>query len=572
MLSSLIRKIRQLNGDPVLRQWLVGRALGRWPGEGAFTPHKPPYLDGLLPLASETPSCNFQELPSAQPSTPLVLDLAGETLRVEPGQEAALFERHFDDTEILLSLHRFAWLADHGHAVDPAWVQAMWQAWLGKFAEPSHDWPWHPYTAAERAINILNFSRHHGLPGDQQKTLHCLASHAPLIAERLEYFGEHHTSNHLANNGRGLFILGLSLGLEKAARVGEAILLAEAERIISPSGLLREGSSHYHLLVTRNYLEAWLCARRHDQASAQALKAVAHKLLSAATIFDMPAGLPVVGDISPDCAPAYLTPILSGNNDGWLAGLDEEERSTILAFRDDCRDTLSKTIDDGWISGQFANWRGLWHADREGWSHMPGHGHQDIGSFDLHYGDEAVIIDPGRGAYGETGDAARYRAGEMHNALQVDGADPFPPNRPYYDETFRRKISREALKLWKTETGVGVRHHGFSRLNGVGAHERTWRFDGDQMVVSDTLEGAGKHTQTRTLITPLEVSLAGKDFILSGANSRFRISCADPNVATRVVPITRWLAYAKGVPANALIFTSTDALPFSGEISILKAD
>ena len=572
MLSSLIRKIRQLRGDPVLRQWLVGRALGRWPGEPAFTPHKPPYLDGLLTLASETPSCDFQELPGAEPSAPLILDLAGQTLEVEPGQETALFERHFDDTETLLALHRFAWMADQGGAVDPAWVQALWQAWLEKFAEPSHDWPWHPYTAAERAINILNFARRHGLPGDQQKTLRCLAGHAPLIAERLEYFGDHHSSNHLANNGRGLFILGLTLGLEKAARVGEAILLAEAERIISPSGILREGSSHYHLLVTRNYLEAWLCARRHDQASVQVLKDVASKLLAAASIFDMPGGFSVVGDISPDCPPAYLTSILSGSNDGWLGTLDDEERVAFLALRDVYRKAPSKTINDGWVSGQFANWCGLWHADPEGWSHMPGHGHQDIGSFDLNYGNEAVIIDPGRGAYGETGGAARYRAGEMHNALQVDGADPFPANKPYYDERFRRKISREGLKLRKTETGIGVRHHGFSRLKGVGAHERTWHFDGGRVVVSDALEGSGKHTQTRTLITPLEVSPAGKDFILSGANSRFRISCADSNVTARVVPITRWLAYAKGVPASALIFTSSDALPFSGEISILKVD
>ena len=38
-------------------------------------------------------------------------------------------------------------------------------------------------------------------------------------------------------------------------------MIAEAGRIFGRSGLLNEGSSHYHLLVTRNYIDAWLSAK-----------------------------------------------------------------------------------------------------------------------------------------------------------------------------------------------------------------------------------------------------------------------------------------------------------------------
>ena len=38
--------------DPILRCWLVGRALGRFPGEPPFTAHHPPYLSDALPLAA----------------------------------------------------------------------------------------------------------------------------------------------------------------------------------------------------------------------------------------------------------------------------------------------------------------------------------------------------------------------------------------------------------------------------------------------------------------------------------------------------------------------------------------
>src|SRR5690606_15729932 len=136
---------------------------------------------------------------------------------------------------------------------DPAWLTLLWQAWAERFGRPDDGWAWHPYSAAERVVNILDFAQRRGLPAPADHTAALLARHAPAIAERLEYFGEHHTSNHLSNNGRGLYRLGLALGLPAATEMGMRILLAEAERIFAPSGVLREGSSHYHLLLTRNY-------------------------------------------------------------------------------------------------------------------------------------------------------------------------------------------------------------------------------------------------------------------------------------------------------------------------------
>ena len=64
---------------------------------------------------------------------------------------------------------------------------------------------------------------------------------------------------------RGLYRLGLDLGLDACADLGGLILVEEAGRIFLPSGVLREGSSHYHLLAARNYADAWLAARAHDR-------------------------------------------------------------------------------------------------------------------------------------------------------------------------------------------------------------------------------------------------------------------------------------------------------------------
>ena len=112
---------------------------------------------------------------------------------------------------------------------------SIWSAWVTAHGKADDSLAWHPYTASERAINIIRFAKRYGLPSPQQKSLELLAAHGPAIARKLEYFGDHHTSNHLANNGRGLFILGLSLGLSDCANLGAMILIEEAKRIFKSS-------------------------------------------------------------------------------------------------------------------------------------------------------------------------------------------------------------------------------------------------------------------------------------------------------------------------------------------------
>ncbi len=227
MLDSLIRKSRQLASDSVLRRWLAGRLVGRRPGEPAFVRHCPPFLEGLPPPKAQSlsPAVDFAGLPAAAPAEPTEIPLPGLALYLRPGDEADLFHRSFADFETRLALHRFAWLPLLGGDADPAWVGALWTAWHARHGDPDDGWSWHPYTAAERAINIVGFAHRHGLPGPRGETPRILASHGPLIAERLEYFGDHNTSNHLSNNGRGLYILGLELGLDACAEMGARILL-----------------------------------------------------------------------------------------------------------------------------------------------------------------------------------------------------------------------------------------------------------------------------------------------------------------------------------------------------------
>lgn len=569
MTAALSRKARQLRQDPVLRRWLMGRLVGRYRGEPAFVSHRPPYLGDLLPLGGEAPrTAPIGEGPVSGPEEAIELPLPGLTVGVSPGESQPLFERDFSDTETLLGLHRFAWLPLLGRAANPRWVGAMWQAWSDRFASPGDGWPWHPYTAAERVINILDAARRHGLPAPAAATARTLAAHAPAIAERLEYFGDHHTSNHLSNNGRGLYRLGLALGLPDAADIGARILLSEAGRIFAPSGVLREGSSHYHMLLTRNYADAWLAARAHGREEASALETVVRRALAVVPRLNLPGGMPLVGDISPDAPPPFFDGLLPGGDPaaGWTGLLDASSRAALTNLRDRAgivdADALRR---DGWLRFDTEPWSGLWHAAPDGWSAMPGHGHQDLGAFELHYGSTPVFVDAGRGAYGDDGEAARYRAAQVHNTVTVDGADPYAANRPYYDAAFRRAAGGSPPELSTGDGWVSLSHHGFTRLSGVGKVSRRWRFIGNAMSIDDAVDGRGRHRVRRALLTPLAVQVSGDAARLSGDGFHLRLQA---DVPLRVVEATRWTAYGEGTAANLIVAESDAALPWSGRIIV----
>jgi hypothetical protein len=565
MLNALIRKSRQVIEDPVLRQWLIGRALGRYQGEPAFTPHRPPYLDGLLALKQQSPNppVSFSTLEVGRPQSAITLPLPGENVILNPGDEHALFKLEFKDTETLLAIHRFAWVPLLGKDIDPAWVNALWQAWRDTYRQPSHDWPWHPYTATERAINILDFAGRRGLPGPVDDTLELLAAHGPAIGEQLEYFGDHHTSNHMANNGRGLFRLGLALGIEAYADMGAQILLEEAKRIFRPSGILREGSSHYHLLLTRNYADAWLAAGHHNRGETPALKSITQRAMSVIPNLFLPGGMPLVGDISPDSPPHFLSCLFKGNN-GWISLLDEDDTSQIKALRGTAK--KEPLVEDGWLRGEFGLWSGLWHASPEGWSHMPGHGHQDCGGFELHFGEQPIFVDPGRGAYGSTGEAHYFQSAAAHNGIIIDDCEPYPANKPYYCGLFRDKYAKSTPKLNKIENYVTLTYVGYGGLQSVDSVTRQWTFSEGAVAIESQISGSNSHDIVQRLYTPLAVYQNDGSVTLTGKNSAFRLTSQTGSF--EIEPTKIWHTYGHSEPGSVIIITSCNSLPYTNTMKL----
>lgn len=536
MLVGLARKARQVAMDKVLRRYLIARALGRGKSAPSFVAHQPPYMSGFgrVPLSAAP----IFDIAPERPGAPIRFALHNQDFFVDPDHPGRLFDDLPKDVETRLALHRFAWLAGAG-APDPATVAAVWRAWFARFGTSDDAWAWHPYTAVERVVALLNFADRHYWPGGDARAL--LARHADVIQAQLEYFGEHHTSNHLANNGRGLAHLGLRLRDPALAEVGLRILVEEARRIFLPSGVLREGSTHYHLLYAARYAEMAALAGAHGRSEAQPLASIAARALAVIPHFLLPGGLPLVGDISPDIPPAELD----------LPPLPEAVEADLL-----CR--------DGWVRLDRDDWAGLWHAAPQGWSHMPGHGHQDCGSCELHWRGLAVFIDPGRGAYGEEGEAAFYRSAQAHNGLTLDGVDPYPANRPYYDEDFRRAIG--GLPPVFTVEGDDIRL-GFAGYGRLGAPwvDRRWTLS-STLVIEDSIEGRGRHRIERRLHTafPVRHECHGRVVVETPAG-RLRVSA---DTALTLEARTHWLAYGHGVPATAIVASVNASLPWRGRMTV----
>lgn len=564
-MSALFRRASQILNDPVLREWLARKLLRLERAPAAFAPHCPPVVAEYLPLEKERGHADFSALVTTPPQTSIALPLPGYTHTVALGEASALFQKPQNDLECILALHRFAWLPLLGDKASSEWVAHLWKTWRERFGTPDGSWVWHPYTAAERAINMLDFGLGYGLPGPVEETVDLLAAHAPDIASKLEYFGAHNTGNHLANNGRGLYRLGCDLSLTNAQQLGRDILLSEAENILHPNGMLREGSSHYHYLYTRNYLDCFLAAERNGhEDDAKRFERIAQRMLGVCRTLKLSGRLPLIGDISPDCPPAFLDGLEAGKAQ-WPSLLGDQARIRVseIAGADTQRIDVS---DAGWWRLDAGPWQALWHTPRDGWSFIPGHGHQDIGAPEIHFNDMPLFIDPGRGAYGEDGDAALYRSAAVHGGLRIDGADPYPANKPYYSDAFRERVGGTAPRMHVTDHAAELAFHGYRRL-GIDTVERRWTFSAQSLRIEDRIQGRGTHTIERTLVTAHEATISDGCVFVNRDGQRFRIY-TEENATPRVSEITLWHAYGAGKAGHRIAFTTKAPAPWHGALIV----
>jgi hypothetical protein len=483
----------------------------------------PPRFSLAPPTAGDHDSCPIN-LPvprnksgeQAASSQAVSIDLAGRTV----SGHTAPWKHQFDDPESAFAAHRFGWIL-------PLLARASTADLVLHLGRLAADWVhehkflpgadgWDSYSVSERIVNWVflasKFENLHSADGNLYATLSSnIDQHAEVLRHRLEFRGAS-TNNHLLNNGRALYFAGVFLGKEALQDLGRQILRYGLAEMFTPSGFLREGSSHYHILLCRTYLETWYYAHRSGDARfSEQLKDQVEDQLQCAAFLQQNSSLPLIGDVSPDSPPEFhrgLTvvgqtllgselPAMRLPDAGWhsLFGVDhspEAVSSSPVSRR------VTIFADAGYYGVDWWPVKLVIYVNPLGY--VPGwsHGHADLGGFVLEWEGRALFVDCGRSTY-QANALGRYgRSVRSHNAISIDRYEPcvvhahngfVPPMLPEYCGRPPAVQIEEERDLVR----ITVTYFGFERLQADLRVTRIFEISCGRIELKDLIEGRRRH-------------------------------------------------------------------------------
>lgn len=476
----------------------------------------------------------------------------------------------FEDDELTLSLHRWNWLltalTEGASSSLRSWGLGLMRDWVRTMGRADSGLAWDSYTTGERICNAILFLAPTGeqpgvpplVPDDLAQAIGAMARH---LVSRLEYQGPDWSGNHVLNNARALCFAGQVLGESAYTDLALAMLSRDLPRLVTKNGFLREGSSHYHLLVTRWLLEVlWVAEagaggeiRRLVQPFAAAMVQQCWFFL----VFQRRGDdwvIPLIGDISPDFtwrwlidlpwssmarrlyAPEPLPP--RPRTAGWGALMDRLVEPSVCGAG--CTPSRSRRFEafseSGWYRLEWDGMTIFWHAEPDGAPAFVSHGHCDIGSFCLYWDGMEILVDPGRMNYLENDQLGTYGiSARAHNSVLINGFEPFIyRHRGQYPDSYRNGTVQVSWTQEDEEFRLSVQHTGFSRLHGDRiVFNRTFKVHRACFVIEDHIEGRGSHLITTHFqwaprIVLLEEGRTGRFGVKSEAESFLGIFSTEP--------------------------------------------
>ena len=423
----------------------------------------------------------------------------------------AMTPEKFDDGEEFEFVHRFAWLPQfHGRQQNDFFKRSV-LSWIASssVSEIRESAAWNPYCIAERIAHWGLFLVTQG--GDwataELETLSdSLILQTGHLLDRLEYHGEFLTGNHLSNNFRGIFWAGLLLNRRPMMDLALKLISKELRRLTREDGCLREGSTHYHLLITKNYFETMLVNELASQRPSRAEEKrnsqdddLLDSLMSAADFFNLQGFFPLIGDISPDCTPTWLSDVVALYVHHKKFGADPMHNSkaasgwaSLFSKYVASVDEVAKYFSHSRQLKQFRklekeDWSVLVHVNDGAFPFLPGHAHQDSLSFTSVFDGREIVVDPGR---------LDYRSLDMtlagsHNSVLVDDRSPEFTRKSFMGEGYLRHLVPVEPDVRTTSDGIVVRHHGYGNT-GISV-ERDYRIESGELVVRNRVDGRGAH-------------------------------------------------------------------------------
>lgn len=356
--------------------------------------------------------------------------------------------------------------------------------WLSK-PPPKDDGAWETYSCCERVANFITWATF--IPYEKrlsfipENALAFIAEQMFFIAEHLEYY-QKQTGNHILNNARALIMAGTLLKNPAAIEMGLKILEHMLPTLITHEGVLREGSSHYQLIVFKWLLDAYtyaklskLCA--HDKL--HFLSEILVKMQKLAMLFCNQQGtLQIfIGDISPDMSPLLTTQLITHLYPHYWPAPNLT-----------------------WPTQAYGDWHILSHAlhkivlraeDQQYPQQIASHKHNDLTSFVWFFEDQAILIDTGRARYTKDKRSSLQKSATGHNSVLVNNLAPLCESLIINGHWYPTPYAKAKVAVNHEHNKLIIKHDGFRRASKVKEHERSIAIINNNLCIEDYFTGKG---------------------------------------------------------------------------------
>lgn len=437
---------------------------------------------------------------------------------------------NFEDQEDLFALHRFGWiLRTLVKRPEIGTALFMWNLVLNwiENVSLSNKKAWESYSVSERIVNWIIFKSilyNSGVKQleEEMVVLDSLLKQAIYLLHNLEYHGPDRTNNHLINNGRALYVVGSFFDIDFFKDVGRKILLEELFRMFTPSGFLNEGSSHYHFLLCRTYLEILFISKEiRDENFYQKLSERVTQMTKYVQ-FLWPKEieeLPLIGDASPDFPPDWLrgidsvakyllenqylnsTKFSKGWHSLWMTtkkAHNFEYEKPYYKYREPKESRFRECPDAGLYRFISPNYQILWHIAPESFKSSFSHGHNDIGGFQLYWCNKPIFVDTGRVTYTNTLIGRYGKSAVSHNTIMIDSYEPaIIPGLNYHQFIIKDYVKQYNMINYKDDDDLKmfqIKNKGYSRIHPSLKVIRSFILKSNEVMIKDEILGKGKHT------------------------------------------------------------------------------
>lgn len=426
------------------------------------------------------------------------------------------WKKSYDDTESLFALNRFGWLLSYAASrkISSSEIKKIILHWIDKNPKDVNVPGWDIYSISERLCNWSVLLREVIPNEDSTEMDHIIKSmyfQLNILSTRIEFRGAS-TNNHLINNGRALYIAGLTLNNDYYSALGRKLLVFGLDTMFSSAGMLREGSSHYQILMARTYLEVlWYSLIFKDECFNKKILSKTEKIYDSSLVLLNVEPFPYIGDMSPDYTIDFHkeiknvgSSIITGEvnetvnikYDGWGyyfgGGITEVNPNGDKVEINECYSDIGFYIVNTENISFVAYVNPL--AFVPPWSH----GHSDLGSFILNVNGKEVFASTGRLTYNAKLGGDVGRSIKSHNGISIDGEEPtLVHGLNGFPEILSQDIFNSPPQVSINDVNGNVEfeviYSAYSRLFVPVKLSRKFTIGSDKLIIEDSMEGSGKH-------------------------------------------------------------------------------